>query len=301
MITFSCECGQKIRVPDEHAGKMGSCPKCKARITVPKPELITFAEDDKVSSSPVRLKEPTRACPYCGEEILLVAKKCKHCGEFVDGDSSNSSKASIFMEQPGVIRFRGAYEDAFRTMEAVMVQEGGRIKQKDIRSGRIESAWRYGVNMFGLRVTSDFRDLGNGDIRISIRGGFKDAVDSAGHAKKKANIIAETFVNMATRSNSRNSTVNHMEMRPPSASTFDETPYRGKSKTLAGILAILIGGLGIHKFYLGSWGWGILYLLLVWTYIPALIAFIEGIVLLCMSSRNFDAKYNYTEPSPFAW
>lgn len=26
----------------------------------------------------------TRACPYCGEEILSVAKKCKHCGEFLD-------------------------------------------------------------------------------------------------------------------------------------------------------------------------------------------------------------------------
>jgi hypothetical protein len=27
----------------------------------------------------------TRACPYCGETILLAAKKCKHCGEFLDG------------------------------------------------------------------------------------------------------------------------------------------------------------------------------------------------------------------------
>jgi hypothetical protein len=25
-----------------------------------------------------------RPCPYCGEEILAVAKKCKHCGEFLD-------------------------------------------------------------------------------------------------------------------------------------------------------------------------------------------------------------------------
>jgi predicted RNA-binding Zn-ribbon protein involved in translation (DUF1610 family) len=25
-------------------------------------------------------------CPYCGEEILAQAKKCKHCGEFLDGE-----------------------------------------------------------------------------------------------------------------------------------------------------------------------------------------------------------------------
>lgn len=26
----------------------------------------------------------TKMCPYCSEEIMAGAKKCKHCGEFID-------------------------------------------------------------------------------------------------------------------------------------------------------------------------------------------------------------------------
>lgn len=29
--------------------------------------------------------EAKKQCPMCGEEILAVAAKCKHCGEFIDG------------------------------------------------------------------------------------------------------------------------------------------------------------------------------------------------------------------------
>jgi TM2 domain-containing membrane protein YozV len=74
-----------------------------------------------------------------------------------------------------------------------------------------------------------------------------------------------------------------------------------KNKAIAGVLAILLGGLGIHKFYLGSWGLGILYLLLCWTFIPAIIALIEGILLLVMDEMKFNEKYNIQPPSAFKW
>lgn len=65
-----------------------------------------------------------------------------------------------------------------------------------------------------------------------------------------------------------------------------------KDKIAAGLLALFLGGLGIHRFYLGNWIWGLMYLLFCWTFIPGIIAFVEGIVFLCMRTDDFDAKYN---------
>lgn len=63
-----------------------------------------------------------------------------------------------------------------------------------------------------------------------------------------------------------------------------------KSKIAAGILAIFLGFIGVHKFYLGKVGMGILYLLLSWTGIPAIIGFVEGIIYLTSSDHNFCVK-----------
>ncbi|SES66282.1 TM2 domain-containing protein [Pseudobutyrivibrio sp. C4] len=65
-----------------------------------------------------------------------------------------------------------------------------------------------------------------------------------------------------------------------------------KSKVAAGVLAILLGGLGIHKFYLGKIGMGILYLAFCWTGIPAIVGFIEGIIYLCSNDENFQLKHH---------
>ena len=63
-----------------------------------------------------------------------------------------------------------------------------------------------------------------------------------------------------------------------------------KSKVAAGVLGIFLGGIGIHKFYMGKIGMGILYLLFCWTGIPAVVGFIEGIIYLCSNDENFHLK-----------
>ena len=78
-----------------------------------------------------------------------------------------------------------------------------------------------------------------------------------------------------------------------SAVTETRAQVRGnKDKVTAGILGILLGGFGAHKFYLGNKTKGIIYFLTCWTGIPWIIGLVEGIKYLTMSKEDFDAKYN---------
>ena len=80
-------------------------------------------------------------------------------------------------------------------------------------------------------------------------------------------------------------------MGKPVALNLGPTAPNGKSRIAAAILAFFLGGLGIHKFYLGQVGLGIVYLLFCWTLIPSIIAFIEFILFLTMSDESFNEKY----------
>lgn len=64
-----------------------------------------------------------------------------------------------------------------------------------------------------------------------------------------------------------------------------------KSKSIAVLLALFLGGLGAHKFYLEKPGMGVLYLLFCWTFVPSFIAFFEALGYLFTSSEAWSQKY----------
>lgn len=75
-------------------------------------------------------------------------------------------------------------------------------------------------------------------------------------------------------------------------STEPATPVPGADKkVIAGILAILLGGFGVHKFYLGYTKEGVIQLLLSLVCIGGIIGIIEGIIYLTKSDAEFVATY----------
>lgn len=64
-----------------------------------------------------------------------------------------------------------------------------------------------------------------------------------------------------------------------------------RSKVVAGVLAILGGGIGLHKFYMGRPVWGVVYILFIWTGIPSILGLIEGLYYLAVSDEVFQKKF----------
>lgn len=57
------------------------------------------------------------------------------------------------------------------------------------------------------------------------------------------------------------------------------------------LVCLLLGGFGIHEFYVKNNLGGILSILFCWTYIPCAVALIKFIVWLCRGEDEWNAKY----------
>ncbi len=67
-------CAQEVHIPRELSNQIKVCPYCR--------ESLQNAGEAQPLGPPE--KRETKECPFCGEDILVKARKCKHCGEFLD-------------------------------------------------------------------------------------------------------------------------------------------------------------------------------------------------------------------------
>jgi hypothetical protein len=90
-ITVKClACAAVIKAPESLLGRTVKCPKCAAPISVgavtptSPPVAAVHVPQPVVMAVNVAREEAMSRCPYCGEDIRAIAKKCKHCGEIID-------------------------------------------------------------------------------------------------------------------------------------------------------------------------------------------------------------------------
>lgn len=86
---------------------------------------------------------------------------------------------------------------------------------------------------------------------------------------------------------------------------FDEGPS-GKCRGVAALLAIFLGCLGVHYFYLGKNAAGVIFLLITLLscgtigVIIEILALIQGILMFTMTEEDFEKRYIYsTSTLPF--
>lgn len=84
-----------------------------------------------------------------------------------------------------------------------------------------------------------------------------------------------------------------MEVTKPREDWNNPQPQQENKKVIAGVMGILFGGLGIHKFILGYTQEGILQIVItiLTCGIGSVVGFIEGIVYLTKTDQEFYETY----------
>ena len=81
-------------------------------------------------------------------------------------------------------------------------------------------------------------------------------------------------------------------VRPsPGTRQFPVHSWPKKSRSVSVGLALVLGGIGAHKFYLDKPGMGVLYMLFFWTGIPSIIGIFEAVKYIRMDEDEFHRRF----------
>jgi TM2 domain-containing membrane protein YozV len=79
-------------------------------------------------ASPTSVAEVSIRCPYCAEVILASAKKCKHCGEFLDSTLRQP-------QLPNVTRQKQTWNPGIAAVLSLVIPGAGQMYKGQVGAG----------------------------------------------------------------------------------------------------------------------------------------------------------------------
>jgi len=262
MIRFACPgCAATFTVDDAKAGKVGKCPKCQSQFQIPSPDP-TVAEDAPPAmpaapppspTPPAAAAKPPVIAPVAPPSSTVEIAPCPKCSARL---TVGLSDLGADVECPYCKTIYAA------TRGDALVPASAPIAKAD----------------------DDFASLDDDDVRPSQRS-----------ASKRGRRDDDEDDRPSRRKSSRRDDEDDEDDRPSRRKKSRRRSRGGSNqeskRVTAGILALLLGGFGVHKFYLGYTGAGVIMLLLACVGISGFIALAEGIIYLTKSDEEFIETY----------
>ena len=234
-------------------------------------------------------------CPNCGSEQLQGTAFCSNCGSELTHisnivtESQNEISSPINTESKSINQFP---QDPFTQLQPNLHnnQNIGRPKQNP---NQMQNMPNIGMR----KVPIGMQNMPNMGMQNMPNMGMQNI----------PNMGMQNMPNMGMQ-NIPNMGMPQMSNQQININIVPTIKKSKKNKILAGVLAILFGGLGVHKFYLGKYGLGVLYALFPFfstlialatdseaifmlSFLPSFVSFIEGLMYIFMSNEDFQKKY----------